>query len=50
MGATTMLLGASKGQRLLSGLLGIESLVSDAQGETWMSAGMRDQLKLLASA
>lgn len=49
-GATAMLVGAAKGQRLLSGLPRVESLMVDAQGETWMSAGMRDQLQLSASA
>lgn len=49
-GATAMLLGASKGQGLLSGLPGVESLMVDAQAQTWMSAGMRHQLKLSASA
>lgn len=49
-GATAMLVGASKGQRLLSGLPGVESLIVDTQGETWMSAGMRDQLNLSARA
>lgn len=44
-GATAMLVGASRGQRLLSGLPGVESLVVDAQAGTWMTAGMREQLK-----
>ncbi|WP_296276524.1 FAD:protein FMN transferase [Rhodoferax sp.] len=44
-GATAMLVGATKGQRLLSGLPGVESLMVDAHDGTWMSAGMRDQLK-----
>ncbi|MDD3935092.1 FAD:protein FMN transferase [Rhodoferax sp.] len=47
-GATAMLMGAAKGQRLLSGLSGVESLMVDAQARTWMSAGMREQLKLSA--
>lgn len=49
-GATAMLVGASKGRRLLSGLPGVESLIVDAHAGTWMSAGMRDQLKLSATA
>jgi thiamine biosynthesis lipoprotein len=49
-GATAMLLGAAKGRRLLSGLPGVESLIVDAQAQTWMSAGMRGQLTLSASA
>lgn len=49
-GATAMLLGAAKGQGVLAGLPGVESLMVDAQGETWMSAGMRDQVKLSANA
>ena len=48
-GASSMLLGASKGQRLLSGLRGVDSLIVNAQGETWMSEGMRSQLKLSQS-
>ncbi len=48
-GATAMLLGAAKGQSLLAGLPGVASMVVDAQAQTWMSAGMRDQLKLLSS-
>lgn len=44
-GATAMLVGATKGQRLLSGLPGVESLMVDAHDVSWMSAGMRDQLK-----
>jgi thiamine biosynthesis lipoprotein len=49
-GARAMLLGGAKGQSLLAGLPGVESLMVDAQAQTWMSAGMRDQLKPSASA
>jgi thiamine biosynthesis lipoprotein len=49
-GATAMLLGAAKGQGLLAGLPSVASLVVDAQAQTWMSSGMRDQLKPSASA
>jgi thiamine biosynthesis lipoprotein ApbE len=49
-GATAMLLGAAKGQGLLAGLPSVASLVVNAQAQTWMSSGMRDQLKPSASA
>ncbi|MDP3337442.1 MAG: FAD:protein FMN transferase [Rhodoferax sp.] len=49
-GATAMLLGAAKGQGLLAGLPGVESLMVDAQAQTLMSSGMHDQLKPSASA
>lgn len=44
-GATAMLLGAAKGQRMLAALPGVESLLVDAQDVSWMSAGMRRQLQ-----
>ncbi len=50
LGATAMLIGASKGQSLLADLTGVESLLVDGQARTWMSSGMREQLKPSASA
>lgn len=50
LGATSMLMGPSQSHRLLSGLQGVESLVVDSHGETWMTAGIRGQLKMPTSA
>lgn len=50
LGATAMLMGATKGQRVLSNLPGVESLIVADQAETWMSTGMRLQIKGLGRA
>lgn len=49
LGATAMLVGHARAQRLLAGLPGVDSLVVGAAGQRWLTPGMRDRIQTVAA-